>query len=103
MKVTIVQSLSDCRPDSSTLAEHSSAEVKSRLLPDEKPCLRHKASAAATQSGAPFDAAFGGVDRALADIGPLVADLLVVVGGIIDPPPGAAQMIAERVVPPVDP
>jgi len=35
----------------------SSAEVKSMLLPEAKPCLRQSASAAETQSGAPFGAA----------------------------------------------
>ena len=40
----------------SVLTGHSSAEVKSMLLPVEKPFLRQSASAAVTQSGAPFGA-----------------------------------------------
>ena len=56
MNVIVVQSASDWRPDSLTRGGHCSAEVKSRLLPFEKPCLRHSASAAARQSGAPFGA-----------------------------------------------
>ena len=53
MKVTVVHS---CVWPSRVLTGHSSAEVKSMLLPEVKPCLRQSASAAATQSGAPFGA-----------------------------------------------
>src|SRR5437588_12380132 len=54
MNVTVVQS--SVWPKS-VRTGHSSAEVKSMLLPEVNPCLRQSASAAETQSGAPFGAA----------------------------------------------
>src|SRR4029079_15549682 len=53
MKVTVVHS--GARPRT-VVGGQSSAEVKSMLLPEAKPCLRQSASAAVTQSGAPFGA-----------------------------------------------
>ena len=109
MKVTVLHS--SVWPEQ-VLAGHSSAEVKSMLLPEAKPCLRQSASAAARQSGAPFGAlaqrsspahhaggrqlgdgvhrVLGGIGRALADFGGALTNLgglsenvLAVGGGVV--------------------